>query len=320
MQNKQDISTSFGFLLLPDFSMMSLSAIIEPLRMANKVSDLELYTWHIFTWQDKLITANNGVSFAPQQSCDLLLEGENSVDYLILVAGNQVQRFYNPQLRDIIRRNYQRGVVLGATSTASFLLGYAQLLKARRCTLHWEYVTAFKEEFPEALLTPSLFEIDANIITCSGGLAGLDMILELILRQHGNFLRNAIADQYLHSHVRGVDSEQRNTLMERYQVHNPALIKAITLMEKNIETPLSLLQVAQASHISVRQLQRLFKQHLKSSVQLFYRNLRLKKASTLLRESPLSIASIALICGFSSSAYFSKCYRQYSGMSPRKYR
>ncbi|MBW8055866.1 MAG: GlxA family transcriptional regulator, partial [Nitrospira sp.] len=35
----------FGFLLVPNYSMIAFSCAIEPLRMANRLSNKHLYQW-----------------------------------------------------------------------------------------------------------------------------------------------------------------------------------------------------------------------------------------------------------------------------------
>ena len=53
----------------------------------------------------------------------------------------------------------------------------------------------------------------------------------------------------------------------------------------------------------------------------FIRDIRLKKAATLLNTSPdASVADIARKVGFSSSKYFSKCFKKRFGMLPKEYR
>ena len=61
-------------------------------------------------------------------------------------------------------------------------------LEGRRATLHWEHLPAFREAFPDVTVVPSLFEIDCNRITCSGGISALDMMVALIERDHGRQL------------------------------------------------------------------------------------------------------------------------------------
>ena len=48
-------------------------------------------------------------------------------------------------------------------------------------------------------------------------------------------------------------------------------------------------------------------------------NARIEKASSLLKYSPLSITEIATKCGFSSVHYFSKKFREKTGVSPSEY-
>ena len=40
---------SVGFLLLDQFTLISLSCAIEPLRMANQLTGKQLYRWHTFS-------------------------------------------------------------------------------------------------------------------------------------------------------------------------------------------------------------------------------------------------------------------------------
>ncbi|MCR1863275.1 helix-turn-helix domain-containing protein [Limosilactobacillus reuteri] len=49
-------------------------------------------------------------------------------------------------------------------------------------------------------------------------------------------------------------------------------------------------------------------------------NYRVEQAKKLLRHSELSITDIALRAGFSTSAYFSKIFKERVGMTLREYR
>lgn len=309
--------TSVGFLLLPGFSMMSLSALLEPLRMANKISQQPLYRWQIFSINNRSVSANNGLLLPPSDDIDSDGEWLQCLDDLVLVAGDNIHQHYTPSLRSLLRRCYQRRIRLGATSTASFLLAYADLIGQRPCTVHWEYLDAFRDEFPQLQLTRSLFEITPMIMTCSGGLAGLDMFLAIIAEQQGEALSNSIADQYMHSQIRRGDCAQRNTLIQRYQIHNKKVLLAVTAMEEHLEVPLNLSDIVRLANISARQLQRLFQQQFSCSVMDFYLQLRLQRARSLLLETDISIANIALICGFGTSAYFTRRYRELFTLTPR---
>ena len=40
---------TIGFLLLDQFTLISLASAVEPLRMANQLTGQELYRWHTFS-------------------------------------------------------------------------------------------------------------------------------------------------------------------------------------------------------------------------------------------------------------------------------
>ena len=56
------------------------------------------------------------------------------------------------------------------------------MLAGYRFTLHWEHAPAFVEEFPQLDLRKSLYEIDRERLTTSGGSSALDMMHAVIAR------------------------------------------------------------------------------------------------------------------------------------------
>ncbi len=63
-----------------------------------------------------------------------------------------------------------------------------------------------------------------------------------------------------------------------------------------------------------------FKKHLKMSIHEYIINYRLTKATILLAETYKSISEIAYMCGFSSTSYFIKKFKEKHGISPRKFK
>lgn len=52
----------------------------------------------------------------------------------------------------------------------------------------------------------------------------------------------------------------------------------------------------------------------------FLRGYRLKKAAALLKMKQLSVSEVAYRCGFSSAAYFAKCFKALYGVTPTDYK
>jgi transcriptional regulator GlxA family with amidase domain len=157
-------------------------------------------------------------------------------------------------------------------------------------------------------------------MTCSGGLSGLDMMLQLITQQHGLQLAKDVAEQCIHPSIRDAQAHQRMATQARLSIHHPSLISAVELMQNHTEEPLSLSQLATQARLSLRQMERLFKHHFGQRPAQYYLDIRLNKARNLLRQTSLSTFGIATACGFNSTSYLAKRYRLKFGIAPRQER
>ena len=306
----------FGFLLIPGFSMLSLAAAVEPLRMANAQAEEELYQWDFLSWDNTSVNASNNMVTAPTIDLDQI----KMLDVLLVVAGINVATYGDDVFFAWLRQASRQVDLLGSTSTGALLLAKAKLLRHKTCTIHWEYVDSFREQFPDVWMSGELYEFDGNLFTCSGGSAGLDMMLQIIADQHGYELALLVAEQYMHPHIRPPHQDQRMRLQSRLNINNPRLIKALDIMRQNLEAPLTCQELADASNMSARQMERLFKQYLHQSPGQYYLHLRLEKTQQLLRQSSLSVLQVATACGFSSTSYLARCYQKKYACSPRQER
>ena len=312
----RELPQNIGFVLVPNFSMIAFVSAIEPLRLANRMSGKNLYQWRVFSQDGNTVAASNGLVITPESD----LEEALKCDTVALCAGIDVQKAANKELISWLRKLDRKGADIGAICTATYLLAKAGLLDDYECTIHWENIASFLEEFPDLQVTNELFEIDRHRFTCAGGTASLDMMLNVITLQHGHELAAKVADQFMHERIRDRHDHQRMSLPARLGVRHPKLLSVIGVMEENLEEPLSRSQLAQQAGLSTRQLERLFRKYLSRSPARYYLELRLNKARLLLLQTNMSVIDVALACGFVSASHFSKCYRDYFGRTPRKER
>jgi transcriptional regulator GlxA family with amidase domain len=242
------------------------------------------------------------------------------LDYVFVCAGGNPALFHHQPTFAWLRQLARRGVRIGGVSGGPYLLARAHLLAGYRFTLHWEHAPAFLEEYPDLDLRRSLYEIDRDRLTCSGGTAPLDMMHAVITREHGSELALAVSEWFLQTHVREGAGPQRMPLRERLGIAHAPLLRVIGRMEQTIETPEPREELARLANVSLRQLERLFRQHLGRSLGEHYLGLRLERARDLLRQTSLSILETALACGFSSASHFSRSYRERFGHPPREER
>ena len=305
---------SVGFLLVPGFALMCYAAAVEPLRAANHLAGKTLYHWWHTAPGDKPALASNGAAVVP----DFKFGADvGSLDLMLVCAGGNPATFNDRRTFAWLRKLASHGVIIGGVSGGPFILAKAGLLGGRRCTVHWEHMPALQEAYPDIKFTRSLFEFDGDRITCSGGVAGLDMMVALITRDHGYELGAAVSDWLLHTHVREGTRPQRMDLRFRLGIADSKLLKALKAMEAHLETPLSRQRLASIAGMSLRQLERSFRNHLGRGVHEHYLALRLGRSRQLLRETSLSILEVALAAGFASASQFSRVFGRAFGFPPR---
>ncbi len=96
--------------------------------------------------------------------------------------------------------------------------------------------------------------------------------------------------------------------------------RAVLFLLRNFSNPISINDVVKDLHLSRRQLERLFRKTIGSSIIEYLTNLRVDHASQLLMDPHLSIKEIAYQTGFSDTHYFSSLFRRQKGMTPSIFR
>lgn len=309
---RANLPRRFLFLLVPDFSLMPFTSALEPLRVANRMHGHELYRWSTASLDGGAVRASNGALI----QVDGRLDTADPGDAIVVCTGLNVGAQFNRSIDAILRLHARRGVLIGSVCTGSVLLAQAGLLDGHRCTVHWEEIETLSENFPTLQVTGSLFEIDDDRFTCSGGTAPLDLMLHFISADFGRELGTRVADQMLHHSARQASQPQRLALSERTGARHPGLLDVIAVMEGNLEAPLLLEDLAAGAQISLRQLERLFARELGTRPARYYRDLRLVRARQMVQQTGMSMMQISVATGFASATHFAKAYRALHGLTP----
>ena len=295
--------------------MIPFSCVVDSMRTANRLSGEKLYEWHYYAAGNEPVSASSGITVPTRP-----LSEANNLETLVICAPNSAQHFDDSNTIKLLKKIDRQGVNLGSVSSGSFILAKASLLDNCRCTIHWENIPVFKELYPQLEVTFTLYEIDNNRFTCSGGTAALDMMLKLIENQYGRILAQQISQQFHHDRIRTeIDSQQMADRVD-LAMSAPKLIDVINLMESNIEVPLSLPNIANKCSLSLRQIERLFHKYRGVTPSQYYLSLRLSHAKQLLLNTNNSVIDISIATGFETQSYFTACYRKFFGSSPRSHR
>jgi len=147
---------SIGLYLVPQFSMIAFSSLLEVLRMANQLSAQTLYQWTLASSDGNPVTSSNGLSLGVEHSAS----ARQRYDAVFVCGGLNIHKLQDDAGIQWLRQLDKQGATLGAICTGTYLLARAELLNEYRSTIHWENLAAAREEFPHLVLSPELYEID----------------------------------------------------------------------------------------------------------------------------------------------------------------
>ncbi|WP_173570350.1 GlxA family transcriptional regulator [Acetobacter conturbans] len=298
-----------GFLLVPRFSALGFLCAAEPLRVANRLAGQSLYEWKVISQDGTAVPASNGMLMAADGSLsDIVSDQTFPLDWLIVCSGFSPLNGFPRSSDPIIRRLAGAGVQMGGLDTGAFLLARAGLGQDIRMTMHWEALPAFAEAFPCMQASSELFEDFGTIFTCAGGTASIDLMLNRISRLKGTAFARRVSEQFIHTTIRHAAAAQKLPLKSGHASHNRILVRAITMMESITDRRITIEELTRTALCSARHLERLFHAHFGWGVSQHHRKIRLARARTMLRETDMAIADIAIACGFESRTNFSRAY------------
>jgi transcriptional regulator GlxA family with amidase domain len=240
--------------------------------------------------------------------------------HLVLLVADEAEAGLRPANMRLLGQRCRSAPCWGGVGAGVLWLAETGAFNGARTALPWSLYPDADAIAEQGLLSPHLFEIDGPRLSCCGGGASIDFALNLVDILFGATVQAQVKEVLCVDRVRGQEERQRVALQARFGVLQPKLTEAVTLMEANIEEPLSTDDIAQLAGVSRRQLERLFKQYLGSLPSRYYLELRLKRARQLLRDTNHSIVQVGLMCGFSSGSHFSTAFGALFGKTPREER
>jgi transcriptional regulator GlxA family with amidase domain len=302
--------TRIAFLLFDRFSNLCLANCLEPLRAANTQTGRRAFEWEILTPDGAPVLSSSGLQVVPHRP---LAELE-SCDYLFVLSSYEHERHDSPANRRALRGAAQRAGVVVGLDAGPWLLASAGLLQGRRATVHWDLLDAFTEAFLDIRVEQARVLRDGAFMTCAGAMSALDLTLGLIADHLGLSARLDVEALFIH----GDPPVGQNR--EGQAVTDPLVRRALALMRDNIERPLSLSALAARLSCQPRTLGRRVQARLGAPPGTVYRHLRLAAARKLLEGGSLSLAEVAVRCGYESPAALTRAIRRHYGATPRDLR
>lgn len=304
-----------AFVLLPKFTMLAFSSAIEPLRMANQLTQQVLFRWQVLSDDGGPVACSNGVP--------VMVNGAwpdaKPAGIVLVCSGVEPEGKASVALGDWLRSLWRRGRVVGGLCTGAYALAQAGILKGHRFTMHWDNIDAFAENHADLCPARQVFCIDDRVMTCAGGVAAADLMLKLINDRFGPALGQEVMNMCLLTQRRSEDDQQTTSLAARLGTRHDKLLQAAAYLEAHIEEEFDLDACAAHLALSRRQIERLFSRYLNITPVRYMNDLRLARGRSLLAETDMKVTEVAVACGYASTSHFSKSFRKKYGTSPYRF-
>jgi transcriptional regulator GlxA family with amidase domain len=142
-------SLVFGFVVVPNFSLIALSACVDPLRLANQVLGHTVYQSVLLSVDGGLVASSDGIQVMTQHS----LAQAPGLDVVFVIGPNPIPKRGLRTLALWLKKQAALGLPLGGIDTGAYLMAQAGLLDGYRSTIHWEDHEALAEQFPKVIVT-----------------------------------------------------------------------------------------------------------------------------------------------------------------------
>ena len=306
-----------GIVILDQFTLTAFAGFLDVLRLGGDYGgqSRQIHVkWVVMSMDGKDRRSSAGTLMTELHP---LIEPEN-FDYIAICGGNSyIERSPSTPLLQWLQDAAAKKVSLLGICTGTFALAQAELIGSLPVCVHWNVVDEFSRRFPTARTSVDSLFIDAGkIITCAGSTAAIDLALHILKQHFGREKAQQVLRHMMLHNIRPARLPQAHFIANLDGVKDTRIHKAVHYIEQRIDDRLRVQDIASHLGMSVRQLERLFKQELNTTPTRFYQKMRVEYGKWWLMNTSDSITQIALNCGFADTSHFSREFKLHFKVNP----
>lgn len=289
----------YGLPIVPNFSLIALSAVVDPLRLANGVLGSRVDHNEFVDPGPGVVASSDSIRLLPDRT---LADGH----FDAIFGPNSIPRRGFGESSNWLHRQARRSAALGGVDTGAYLRG--GLLDGYRYTIQLEDRETLVEHFPDLPVSNRLVELYRDRYICSDGVCPLDPMTLLLCRSPGSgeLVTQVPTVSWRSSAARGALNRAGAP---------PACARACGAGRRPGNDEKQRRGAAHAGRdrprlgLSRRTPERLFWQHLGVSPVRKYLELRLTRAHLVILRSNGALDEVAQATGLATPSHFIACYR-----------
>jgi transcriptional regulator GlxA family with amidase domain len=238
-------------------------------------------------------------------------------DVMIVVGGSGVHaQSWLTRARQMQRKGHAV-VLLSDAATA-----YIRATKAPtgQVTTHWRDALILQEDGYHPTLTDRLSEKSDGIITAAGAGATAELVIGLLAPLLDAQQIAELGNRLLLPTIRKSDAVQPREISGNASLFDSQVARIVSLMEETLADPLCMPSLTEQVGLSTRHVERLFRDVFQESPARFYKQLRTKRAWSMIEETMIPLADVAAATGFKTAGTMAKAVQGAYGETPTKLR
>ncbi len=319
------VMTTVVFFLCDKMLATSLTLPLEQLRAAEQMaqaragstaSSLTIVTASL---DGGAVRTQTGLTLTPDCAIDSLQQPD--LVYLPALWRNPLPALrQNQTLTPWLIRQHARGTALVGVGTGCCLLAEAGLLNQRPATTHWYYFDAFARRYPQVQLKRQHFITRSDNLFCAASVNSLaDLTVFFIQQLFSAPIARSVERHFFHEIRQAYTESLREA--GSVQLHpDESIAEAQAWMRDNAHSSLTVGRIAEHCQMSVRTLNRRFKNASGQTPLEYLQGIRMRNARDLLQTTNLSITETAYKTGYQDMAHFNELFKKHFGSTPSQYR
>ena len=301
-----------GYIVAPGFQVMGFGAM-SVFEFANLAAGEPFYDVHLLSETGRSIRSSLGVSVETEAFDDSHFD-------TILVGGSTGLVAATPGLIAYVQNALAKSRRLASICTGAYVLAEAGILDGRRATTHWAHARALQKRFPRVRMEEDrIFITDGPVWTSAGMSAGIDLALSMVEKDLGAEVARLVSKSLVIHHRRAGGQSQHSALLE-LDAKSDRIQTALEFAKRNLRTPLSVEQLADAAHLSPRQFSRAFHAETGQSPAKAVENLRVEAARVMMEQGRHPIDVVADETGFADRERMRRAFLRAYGQPPQTMR
>jgi AraC family transcriptional activator FtrA len=273
------------------------------------------YDFRLCTERPGRIATTMGVDMVVDDGLEALAEADT-----ILIAGWCPGPSISAALGDAVRAAHTRGARIVAVCSGIHVPAALGLLDGRTAAAHWESTAELSRRYPGLHADATVLYVDhGDVATAGASATTVDLCLSQVRRRHGAALAMRIGRQLAAAPHREGCQRQYQALPTNGPVH-ASLAPLLDWITANLDSPITLADMASRSGVSPRTLNRHFLEQLGISPGRWLLDRRVASTRALLEETDLPVETIAKRVGLSSAVNLRRRFRAALDTTPAAYR